>query len=214
MSTEALCVAAVSTNPRQICRLESPALAREGSQLCPGHESKLFQTIGELNGAVSLLLALRTGGTNHGGEHVTGSKEPPLPFRVDMLDLADRIGDVTGSWALMVAEERSLQTPVGLPAAVRLLLAQFDWLVTQPWTADLYGELTDVHTQAHRLAPWRLGRRRLPVRHLVEFGGCGALAIFQDDGEDDGTCDSNAGGCGSRIAAVDLARWLGRDIAA
>ena len=68
---------------------------------------------------------------------------PPLPLRVEALDALRDLEQTLTSWSLMVAEDRDVSPPIVAEPAVlaRYLLLHAAWIVEQPWSDDLQGEL-------------------------------------------------------------------------
>lgn len=96
--------------------------------------------------------------TAPGSKKGKGGKTPPIPVRVDVLDLVDdRLGlrtdgstDKRGtlglleSWARLVREERRIappRTPSTIVNECAFLHRQVDWLCGRPWIDEMYREI-------------------------------------------------------------------------
>lgn len=173
---------------------EKPQHARHGL-LCGAHYSRLERTIAETPAVLSWLQANRESGSSH-GEHVSGSREPPTPLRIDVHDALVDIPEKLGSWCRLITEEANLAGPANAqPETVcTWLLARLPWVCNQPWVDELCRELDEATRFAHVLAPWRPGRHLLPAPCPSE--GCEMLSLVRHDGDDHVTCDRRLGGCG------------------
>lgn len=213
-------------NPRLICRHDKPALAVPGTYLCKGHTKRLTTALDDADQAMGLLLQSHHK-TAHAddGDRVSGSSESPAPINVAVVDCQDRLADLVAVWAFWLAEARHLTYPPRYGDQTRMLRRHAEWICQSETAARQVFDQDDpelgtradlvvtVNRAINLVQSGRPRRRRLPVRHAAEYGGCGALAIFQDDGEEDAYCARESGGCGKAIAAEDLARWLGRTAA-
>ena len=116
-----------------------------------------------------------------------GTKEPPAPLTVAILDCRDLLRDRLASWADDLTESRSLKGPPRhtVEADSKFLMT---WLTTSEhldWVGDWFEELAETMSEAHCLAPWRPAMNRLPKVPCPECHKP-ALAIF--GGEEDATC--------------------------
>lgn len=166
--------------------------ARHGL-LCGGCYGRLERTIAELPAVHTWLQGALQPGTT-AGEHVTATREPPTPLRVDVYDERVDIAGKLTEWARLVAEERQLHGPTDSrpESTAAFLLTHLDWSAAQPWVDEYAAEMFELRRDAHTLAPWTPGTHRLPAPCPT----CDALTLIRHDGADHVTCDSRAGGCG------------------
>lgn len=194
--------------------------------LCVQCFSRLRSTLLSLP-AVATWLEVNIAAGGVPGERVSGSREDPIPLRVDVTDLIgpvapnptaaftrddegrltwealDQAGepsifDELRSWALLVREETQA-TWTGddrhtLTGAVTFLSARLSWIAEQPWVDEFYGKVTLLHTQAHRVVPWRPELRQ--IKEPCE--DCGVRAMVAHIAEGFRRCEKHAGGCGRR----------------
>lgn len=160
-------------------REHGPAFATDG-HLCPGHYARLARLISEIPIARTMMLAnLRPNGAQTDGERVSGSGGMQDAIRVNVLDIADRLSDAIGWTPAMVAYRADCAT--------------------------ICDHIAKLISSAHAIAPWREGRRRVPIR----CPHCGMSTIYAADGEEDGRCARKAGGCGLVITADEIYRIMG-----
>jgi hypothetical protein len=94
----------------------------------------------------------------------TGTREAPLPCRIDTLNLigpaasgtvhdphGDQIGqraiiDILGSWVRLISEERRVNGPQqwAETALAGWLVSQLGWSSQQQWVGEMHGELRDL----------------------------------------------------------------------
>ena len=156
------------------------------------------------------------------GERVSGSREDPIPLRVDILDLigpvapnpslpviaearvggSDQAGDPSildelRAWAEQVEAEtgEAWEDRRTVTGAVTYLTGRLSWIVEQPWVDEFDARIRDLSTRAHRVAPWRAEIRRDPTPCET----CGRRAIVIHLAEGHSRCEKRAGGCGRVI---------------
>lgn len=163
------------------CRVDHPAAQHESSgHLCRGHYEKLSRSCEELPTALTqMLLAINPStAVQLSADRVTGSGSEPEAIRLDALDLAHQLADLQGWTATMVA-----------------------------WRDDcaaLAERIYDTVEKAHRIAPWRIGRRRIGLRCPY----CGLAELYADDGSDDAQCMPSSGGCGLVMTGQEIDRVM------
>jgi hypothetical protein len=139
------------------------------------------------------------------GDHVTGSREQPLPIKADLYDLrqllADRLALYVDDWV----EHKGLQGPGrhSVEGDAKYLLTWLPGLCKLEWIDDWWEELAETMSNAHALAPWRPTMQRckgVPCPNP----DCGEtnLAIF--GGESDATCLS----CRTMITEQSYGLWV------
>lgn len=98
---------------------------------------------------------------------VASSKEAPLPFNTEVVDLIDRHHHVLGMWAVGVARRFTPPVPAPRPRSAvpsaTWLLEHDSWISNQPWVHLLTDELHDLARRIDRAAPWKPARHRLPM---------------------------------------------------
>ncbi|MFI6179751.1 hypothetical protein ACIA8R_29700 [Nonomuraea sp. NPDC051191] len=130
-----------------------------------------------------------------GGPKVSGSREAPVPIRLDVLDHVAHIEHILKSWVWLTAEHRGLLYPTRMSiTALALWLGQdLEWPASRPWVGDMCDEFAGLRRTAHALAPWRV-----QVDYLTgPCPSCDLRALIQVAGETYIECDLRAGGCNS-----------------
>lgn len=163
--------------------------AAEVGYLCKPGFARAEQHIAELPALSSWLhanLASGGAGDSDGSQRTKG--EPPIPIRDTVHDHIVEIAAVLTSWAMLVAEERSLRGPrsAEVTTTAPFLLAHLEWAAAQLWVDDLAAEVADLHRTAHSLAPSRPGLHRMPAPCPT----CDAVELSRQDGDDRIECRS------------------------
>jgi len=166
-------------------------------------------------------------GGNANGPKISGSREDPIPLRIDVLDFvgptssreisltrtpdaAEQYGepsllDTVSSWCLLVSEERDDDWPPrdDLATLCRWLHSQLDWITTQPWVDDLLSNLQDTARKAERLAP------RDPEHRWLKppCPSCNRKALVFTRGIGV-ACEAKIGGCGRTWTDEDFDRLV------
>ncbi|GGK90772.1 hypothetical protein Ppa06_57550 [Planomonospora parontospora subsp. parontospora] len=157
-------------------------------------------------------LGLHTIPGGAGGEKVSGSREKPVPVRLDVLaaispaaeHVTDLYGDQTGppsipttlkSWVWLICEHRGLTYPERADAGelAGFLLRHLDWAAARPWIGELIGEVAHLRKVAHTLAPWEVHVQAL----VAPCPSCDIRALMRIAGEPYIECDQRIGGCGN-----------------
>lgn len=208
---------------------DEPRETSHSSYLCTVCTGRLRWRIAELPALVRWLHAHLTPERRGESDKVTGSAEPPMPLRTDVLsvigpaslDVSSNAGGLDQddslpniptelyTWCRLTAEERDLYGPtrVDPETCATWLLGQLDWIVTQPWCAELLDEVARMHATAGRLAPWSEQRYQLDGA----CPSCDLKALVRHEGAIDVECDSRQGGCGRQWDEHDLP-WLARTL--
>lgn len=140
------------------------------------------------------------------GPKVGGSKTPPAPVRVEVLDHQDVMVDVLGSWAGQVAAERKLVPPYTLQASLAVLHAQHDWAVQQPWATDYCEEVRDLLHTARVLANLYDPRPQLLDGVQCRSPKCDLVGtLFRVPGSQYVEC----GSCGNLLTESEYREWTG-----
>lgn len=153
-------------------------------------------------------LSLERGQSN--GDKVSGSKEPPLPLRLDVLSWLgpvppgdavhgghedDQVGAAPllatlGSWARLIAEERGLSAG-HVDSVITFLLRHHEWSSEQPWADDYAAEIADQVAIGRSLGGlWRLTHRL----DGVPCPRCTVCALTRQDGDEWVLCQSCGAG--------------------
>jgi len=148
----------------------------------------------------------------------TGTREAPLPCRLDTLNLIgpaapgtvrDPHGDQTGSrpiigllgdWVRLICEERRINGPEQWTetALAGWLRSELGWASTQPWVAELAGELRDLMWQIRGIA--RVEVRTRAVSRPCPNEACGMLTLTRTDWDQYVRCSS----CGNAYTDAEL----------
>ena len=175
-----------------------PRESLAGALVCRHHHGWLRDSIDDIVITYGLLPHFYEPGTAvDDGHQVKGKRvDPPAPVRLDVVALPDKRtvhrypGDIVPviaileSWARLVRDERKIQ-PCRQPATVTseagTLLAHLDWIIGEPFVADLADELRQVKSALHSAigdhAPRPVGT--CPVVHPDEDTECGGR-LYQD----------------------------------
>lgn len=156
-------------------------------------------------------------------EHVSGSKEPPVPVRLSALSWIgpaapgrpgdpdagvwpDHRGDQTGPvpllgvlgiWARMVAEDTGFRPLRWETGHLLWWLGQhLEWTAAQPWADDFAAEMHDQVLIGRGLAGGRLEAPPKEVRVKKECPRCDRMTVYRRPGEDQVECVPARGGCG------------------
>jgi DNA-directed RNA polymerase subunit RPC12/RpoP len=201
-------------------------LEEAGQRVCARCGRRLDRQLVDIGRWSALLpLAMRPG-SGSGELRVSGSREAPLPLRVDPLDLGmparqgavrDKFGDQTGlqsaatildSWVRDWREVRSVNERMPAPTAPHLAA----WLRTRlPWALTDHEALDEFSGEISGL--WGAMRTAIgdspvtPERiHDVPCKRCDADALFRTT---DGTGDIECGDCGRLLTADEFRQWVG-----
>ena len=121
------------------------------------------------------------------GEHVTGSREQPLPIKVQIFDLRQLMADRLALWVDDVVETQGLTGPTRHTVEADALFIAV-WLGTierMEAIGDWWEELAEGMRDAHALAPWRPTMKRCPG---IPCPHCGEVNLVIFGGESDVTC--------------------------
>lgn len=160
---------------------------RPAALLCRRHYGRLARALDELPAVARWLHA--SAATSRGQREevrITGSRTPPVPVRIDVLDHLDQIAGVLASWCRLAVEEHvpAVRGPRSddVAATAGFLCEVLPWAETRPWVDELYGEVAGLRRRAQTLAPWQRHAHHLPApcpacgeRALVLYGGAGAV---------------------------------------
>lgn len=202
-----------------------PAATQAPDSLCRTCERRVGRAVAELPRQYAELETI-VGQRSTAGEHVSGTREPPTPPRLDVLTLQANIDATLTTWAAPVAARCRIRWN---PAAVRLLrpgprvhraahvlASNLDSMLRLPavpvdvWTAD-HGVITvkssgvdgalrlvALHQRGRQLVTGGSGDARLPV----PCPQCEAPALVRRNGGDQVTCQA----CGSSWPETDYRR--------
>lgn len=170
----------------------------------------------QLTAIPAALIVLREGSMQRertGDTGRTGTREAPLPCRIDTLNLVgpastgdvhdpygDQVGGrpvvgVLGDWTRLVLEERP---GIAQPRAwnetglSRWLISQLGWLSQREFVGEMAGELWDMTMAIRRIASVEVRTRA--ISRPCPRGECGLLALQQTDWDRYVRCTA-CGGC-------------------
>jgi hypothetical protein len=178
-----------------------PRPAAEGEQLCAWCSHRASEWFAGVDRVGSLLWLEHWLGSNRGqhvrgqsfDQHVSASKEPPIPLNVDTHDLLVRLSDLVIGWESALRTEFDRPEPqvaFTLDGGVAFLRSWWPRLVRggDPDTVRvMWDEFRDLLTDAHAQFPWRQGIRHC---HGVPCMTCGKATLVVYDGDDVVTCRS------------------------
>jgi ribosomal protein S27E len=193
------------------------------AQVCSGCRLWLDRTLAEILELYALLPDHLAPGRAQEGQRVSGSREAPLPLRVDPLDLTmaarvatvhdvgrDQIGllsvaSVLDSWARDWAEVRDMRETLPAPTVVELAT----WLGNRHgWACDLHPAVDDY---AHELRDVRRSLRAVvgvnevrPEYLDVPCRRCDLMDLHRLPGQDRVEC----GSCGDLLTEDEYRRWV------
>ncbi|WP_155127344.1 hypothetical protein [[Actinomadura] parvosata] len=126
---------------------------------------------------------------------MSGSRDAPVPVRLNVLDHVAHIQHILKSWAWLIAQQRGLEYPsrMSVTALALWLARDLTWPAGRPWIADMCDELAGLRRTAHGLAPWQV-----QVDYLTgPCPSCDLRALARVAGETYIECDLRLGGCSS-----------------
>lgn len=194
----------------------------ERANVCEGCRSRLAQLLHEIMAMHAVLPAMLQPGQSQ-GQRVSGSREAPLPLRVDPLDLTlparagtihDPLGDQIGhqsvatildSWARDWRDTLDGDRPAGptVPELVTWLAIRLPWACNQHPAID---EFARELRQLHRTLRIVTGLHEIRPEHLdVPCRRCDLLDLHRLPGEDRVEC----GSCGDLLTEDEYRRWCG-----
>ncbi|TMR91299.1 hypothetical protein [Nonomuraea basaltis] len=189
----------------------SPRMAEPGLAICRWGLARLRRDI-QTTPALLDWLAHHIAPTGAAGERVSGSREAPVPVRLDILcmiqegavpyrgDDDDQIGppsipSTVKTWAWLLCEHRGIayQARATVAELAGLLARHAEWCATRPWIDDMMADFARLRRCAHGLAPWSVHVQRLGL----PCWRCGAQGtLTRTAGESWIECDSSVNGCG------------------
>ncbi|WP_084961448.1 hypothetical protein [Thermoactinospora rubra] len=191
--------------------------------ICLVGKSRLRRDFSDLPTVARWLAAHIAPGTT-GGERVSGSREAPVPVRLDVLSMLHHVHDPgrdqTGppsipatlkSWIRLICEHRGLGYPMlpDIAAMCSWLLTHVEWAAARPWIGDFMDEVAGLRRAAHGLVPWSVA-----VEPIVDVPcpKCDLRALFRTAGSDWIECDDDelVGGCGHLMSREEYQRHVER----
>ncbi|MDF5756581.1 hypothetical protein [Spongiactinospora sp. TRM90649] len=194
-----------------------PRQAEPGALICRWGLARLRRDLQASPALMSWLMAHveRSGST---GERVSGSREAPVPVRLDVLCMIhdgavplhgeddDQVGppsipSTLKAWAWLICEHRGLTYPVtaSVIELAELLLRHAEWAAGRDFVADMMHEIGRLRRCAYGLAPWGVHVQRLGL----PCWGCGSMGTMtRTAGEKWVECAASGGGCG-RLWSLD-----------
>jgi ribosomal protein S27E len=139
------------------------------------------------------------------GPKVSRSKTPAAPVRAEVVDHADQIVAVLGSWAALVAETRRLTAPTyTLTASVAVLRTHHDWATAQAWAPDYCEEVRTLAHTARVLAQLYEPRPELIAGVQCRSPKCDLVGtLFRAPGSQYIEC----GVCGNLLTEPEYREW-------
>lgn len=136
------------------------------------------------------------------GEHVTASKELPLPIKAAVYDIRELLADQLAATVDHLVELLGVSGPGrhSVTTDVRFMQTWLTSIERQEFIADWWEELADTMVQAHALAPWRPAVKRVGSIPCPE---CGEANLMIFGGESDVTC----GSCRTMIPEARFGLW-------
>ncbi|MEU4511703.1 hypothetical protein AB0G05_19605 [Nonomuraea wenchangensis] len=170
-----------------------PRQAEPGQLICAACTNRLRRDI-EITPTLDRWLGHHIAPGSGGGVKVSGSREAPVPIRLEVIDHAAHVRHVLQSWAWLIAEHRGLVYPerVTVEELASWLGRHVGWVAGQGWIADMCDELAGLRRTAHALAPWQVHVQQLVGPCL----NCELRALIRVAGETYIECDLRVGGCG------------------
>lgn len=195
----------------------------ERAQACEGCRSRLRSLLVEIVELYADVRAQMVPGQSQ-GQRVSGSREAPLPLRVDPLDLTmparaaaihDALGDQIGqlsvatvldSWVRDWRETRDMREALPdptVPALGRWLTDRLDWACSDhPAVDEFAAEIRNLH----RVVRTVVGVNDIRPEHLdVPCRRCDLLDLHRLPGQDRVEC----GSCGDLLTEEEYLRWCG-----
>jgi hypothetical protein len=124
-------------------------------------------------------------------DHITVTKEPPLPFNPAIYDHLELMRVLYGRWAKRVAEQAPAagSGPADHEASTSAawLLDRAGWIAEQPFVEVLMVHLREMENRGRALAPWQATRHGLPI----PCPKCERLSLVLYGGEDWVTCTAS-----------------------
>lgn len=119
---------------------------------------------------------------------ITGSKEIPLPIKVEVHVVRQELRDHWATWVDWLCERHGITpTRSEVDSDARRLISWLDRIECWDEIDDLWEQTAWLYTRAHDVAPWRPGVRRLGT---IPCPDCGEVNLLIYGGETDVTCGS------------------------
>jgi hypothetical protein len=128
-----------------------------------------------------------TGKARNDAEQRQGTKAPPAPVDLDVIELTDRWAVSLYGWADNLADDQHLTHRPGTTVSESSAFL-LRWLTTvehATWVTDLYDELVDLTRDSHQHVPWAPEVRRV---HGIPCPECHTCALVVYGGQADVTC--------------------------
>jgi len=110
---------------------------------------------------------------------VAGTREPPAPLKVSLLDHAMAIDDLIRRVHRTIAPNVRPRAVPSTLATAEMIVKAMNSLRRHPEVMEMWRQVRDAKQQAHTLAPWRRPFIRLPVP--CQECGLLTLALFSGD---------------------------------
>jgi hypothetical protein len=171
-----------------------PRQAESGQLICASCTTRLRRDI-EIIPTLERWLSHHVAPGAGGGAKVSGSRDAPIPVRLEVIDHAAHMQHVLKAWAWLIAEHRGLVYPerANVSDLALWLVRHVGWAAGQGWISDMCEELAGLRRTTHALAPWQVQVDELLGPCLT----CDLRALIQVAGETYIECDLRVGCCGS-----------------
>lgn len=195
----------------------------ERANVCEGCRSRLAQLLREIMGMHALLPAMLQPGQSQ-GQRVSGSRTPPLPLRVDPLDLTlpprsapvrDVLGDQVGHLSVATVLDQWVRDWKETLAVgdqwpgIRVVELTMYLRTRLPWACDGHPAIDEFAAEIrtlHRTLRVVTGLQEIRPEHLdVPCRRCDLLDLHRLPGEDRVECLS----CGDLLTEEEFHRWCG-----
>lgn len=147
----------------------------------------------------------RTPSSGHGAK-VTGTREEPVPLRLDVVDHMQLTTDQLASWSELIANERRLVGPPSnhITTLVAWLDRHHEWATRQVWAVDYTEEIRRLAHTARALC--RLYDEKPEPRRGIPCRKCGLLSLVTPPGTEDVSCSNED--CGDILRKPEYEQWL------
>jgi len=169
---------------------------------CTKDTQQISQVLTEAHGLWQQLSAALPKGSRRLGEHVSGSKAPPIPIRLEVLTQMELLKTLVEDHAALV---RGHTLPNRRMEVVVVQDSEYLRVHLSSLLAKQYGvvaglSLLDWRSTARRL----LGLNRYVEKRKAPCPQCDAMALMRKDGEENSICKV----CGIVITQSEYQRWV------
>lgn len=179
------------------CRGCQPRPSEHG-QLCAACHQRLLMLLTDAPNVAAWLHAHLPHGTSRrprtDAELRQGTKEPPAPADLAVIELVDTWRAVLAGWVDNLCADRNLTGPTNqleptkppsMAERAKFLLVWLSIIETLPWLLDMFDELADLTRESHGHTPWSPEVRRV---YGIPCPECHTCALVVYGGQSDVTC--------------------------